>query len=96
MSLVPDVTAYVPAAPKRSQMLREQAKRCRRLARATTDAAVPKKLTEFLRVAAASLRDLALRAPDIANELRRFADDLEQEAQRAARDERPRNNNAAD
>ena len=52
--------------------------------------------TEFLSEAAASLRDLALRAPDIANELRRFADDLEQGVQRAARDERPRNNNAAD
>jgi len=57
---------------------------------------MPKNLSEFLREAAASLRDFALRAPDVANELRRFADDLEQEAQRAARDERPRNNNAAD
>jgi len=36
----------------------------------------------FLRDAAASLRDLALRAPDIANELRRFADDLDAEAER--------------
>ena len=47
MSLVPDVTAYVPAAPKRSQMLREQAERCRRLARATTDAAVSRRLLEL-------------------------------------------------
>ena len=52
---------------------------------------MPKNPTEFLRDAAASLRDLALRAPDIANDLRRFADELEQEAQRAARDERPWN-----
>jgi len=50
---------------------------------------MPKNLTEFLRDAAASLRDLALRAPDIASELRRFASDLEEEAQRAARDDRP-------
>jgi len=40
---------------------------------------MPKSLTEFLRDAAASLRDLALRAPDIAGELRRFADGLELE-----------------
>ena len=50
---------------------------------------MPNTLSEFLREAAASLRDLALRAPDIANELRRFADNLEQEAQQAARDDRP-------
>ena len=47
MSLVPDVTAYVPAAPKRSQMLRKQAERCRRLARATTDAAVSRQVLEL-------------------------------------------------
>ena len=41
-----------------------------------------KDVTMFLRDAAASLRDLALRAPDIANELRRFADDLDEEAER--------------
>ena len=41
-----------------------------------------KNLTEFLQDKADSLRDLAKRAPDIANELRRFADDLEQEATR--------------
>jgi hypothetical protein len=48
-----------------------------------------KNLSEFLREAADSLRDLALRAPDIAGELRRFADDLEEQAQRATRDDRP-------
>ena len=47
MSFVPDVTAYVPDAPKRSQMLRDQAERCRRLARATTDAAVSRRLLEL-------------------------------------------------
>jgi hypothetical protein len=36
-----------------------------------------KHLGSFLREAAASLRNLALRAPDITNELRRFADELE-------------------
>jgi hypothetical protein len=46
----------------------------------------------FLRDAAASLRDLALRAPDIANELRRFADDLDEEAERG---NRPRKDDAA-
>jgi len=46
---------------------------------------MPKSVTEFLRESAASLRDLALRAPEIANELRRFADELEQEAERATR-----------
>jgi hypothetical protein len=50
---------------------------------------MPKTVSEFFRDAAASLRDLALRAPDIANDLRRFADDLEEEARRAARDDRP-------
>ena len=44
-----------------------------------------KDVTMFLREAAASLRDLALRAPDIANELRRFADDLDEEAERGNR-----------
>jgi len=44
-----------------------------------------KYLSEFLHEAADSLRDLALRAPDIAGELRRFAEDLEQEAERSAR-----------
>jgi hypothetical protein len=47
MSLVPDVTAYVPEAPKKLQMLREQAERCRRLARATTGAAVSRQLLEL-------------------------------------------------
>ena len=56
-----------------------------------------KNLIEFLRDAAASLRDLALRTPDIASELRRFADELEEEAKRAARDNRPWDqHNAAD
>ena len=41
-------------------------------------------LSMFLHGAAASLRDLALRAPEIANELRRFADELEEAAERAA------------
>ena len=41
---------------------------------------MPKNLSVFLREAAESLRELALRAPDIANELRRFADELEEEA----------------
>jgi hypothetical protein len=48
-----------------------------------------KNLIEFLRDAAASLRHLALRTPDIASELRRFADELEEEAKRAERDDRP-------
>ena len=52
-----------------------------------------KDVTMFLRDAAASLRDLALRAPDIANELRRFADDLDEEAERG---NRPRKDDAAD
>jgi len=47
MSFVPDVTAHVPDAPKRSQMLREQAERCRRLAAATTDRAVSRRLLEL-------------------------------------------------
>ena len=51
-------------------------------------------LPTFLRGAAASLRDLALRAPDIANELRRFADDLEQQADQAERG--PQRDDAAD
>ena len=50
----------------------------------------------FLREAAASLRNLALRAPDIANELRRFADDLEQEVDTAERNTRMSRDDAAD
>lgn len=53
-------------------------------------------LPAFFRDAAASLRNLALRAPDIANELRRFADDLEQEAERAERNTRRSRDDAAD
>ena len=54
-----------------------------------------KKLTAFLREAAASLRDLALRTPDIANELRRFAEELD-EAERASREGGPLKDDAAD
>jgi hypothetical protein len=57
---------------------------------------MPKNLIAFFREAAASLRDLALRAPDIANELRRFADDLEQQAEQAQRNRRPQRDDAAD
>jgi hypothetical protein len=39
------------------------------------------------------LRDLASRAPEIANELRRLADDLDEEAKRG---NRPRKDDAAD
>ena len=53
-------------------------------------------LPVFLRDAAASLRNLALRAPDIANELRRFADDLEQEVDTAERNTRMSRDDAAD
>ena len=55
-----------------------------------------KNLPTFLYETAASLRDLALRAPDIANELRRFADDLEREAESVARDLRRGRDDAAD
>jgi len=41
------VIAGVPDNPKRSQFLREQAERCRRLARATTDRAVSRRLLEL-------------------------------------------------
>jgi hypothetical protein len=47
MSFVPDVTGSLPDAPKRSQALREQVERCRRLARATTDQAVSRRLLEL-------------------------------------------------
>jgi hypothetical protein len=47
MSFVPDVTVHVPEAAKRSQSLREQAERCRRLAAATTDRAVSRRLLEL-------------------------------------------------
>jgi len=53
-------------------------------------------MSMFLHGAAASLRDLAVRAPEIANELRRFADELEEAAERAARDTRLGRHNAAD
>jgi ABC-type transporter Mla subunit MlaD len=57
---------------------------------------MPKNLNTFLREAAASLRDLAQCAPDVANELRRFADDLEQQAEQAERNRRPQRDNAAE
>jgi hypothetical protein len=44
-------------------------------------------LSTFLLEAAERLRDLALRAPDIAHELRSFAEDLEQEAVQARRED---------
>src|SRR5689334_5886846 len=43
----PNVHRSMGDASKRSQMLREQAERCRRLARATTDANVSRKLLEL-------------------------------------------------
>lgn len=43
----PDVIVDMPDASKSSQMLREQAERCRRLAKATTDATVSRKLLEL-------------------------------------------------
>ena len=56
---------------------------------------MPKNLSVFLRAAADCLRDLALRAPDIANELRRFAEEVEQDAERAGRSGPPRGEDAA-
>jgi hypothetical protein len=56
---------------------------------------MPKNLSVFLREAADCLRDLALRAPDIANELRRFAEEVEQDAERAGRSGPPRGEDAA-
>ena len=48
---------------------------------------MPKNLSVFLREAADRLRALALRAPDMANELRRLADELEHDAERLGRDD---------
>jgi hypothetical protein len=56
---------------------------------------MPKNLSVFLREAADCLRDLALRAPDIANELRRLAEEVEQDAERAGRSGPPRGEDAA-
>jgi hypothetical protein len=56
---------------------------------------MPKNLSVFLREAANCLRDLALRAPDIANELRRLAEELEQDAERASYRGSPREEDAA-
>ena len=55
---------------------------------------MPENLSVFLHEAADCLRDLALRAPDIANELRSFADNLEQEAIQARRGSLPRERRA--
>src|SRR5436305_1500040 len=43
----PNVSAAMVDASKNSQMLRDQAERCRRLARATTDATVSQRLLEL-------------------------------------------------
>ena len=45
--LWPGVPVDMPDAPKRSRMLHEQAERCRRLAHATTDQAVSRRLLEL-------------------------------------------------
>lgn len=55
-----------------------------------------KNILVWLREAADCLRDLALRSPEIANELRRFAADLEDAAERVERDARPQRGDAAD
>ena len=47
-----------------------------------------KSLKAFLRETADLLRDLAQRTPDIAGDLRRFADDLERDAARTGQAER--------
>ena len=52
-------------------------------------------LSEFLFRAAQEMRRLALRAPDIGNELRRFADDLESEAVELRKRDQGRGEDAA-
>ena len=47
-----------------------------------------KNLSAFLRDAAKCLRDLSLQAPDISNDLRRLAYEVEHEAEQAERDGR--------
>src|SRR5437764_14811137 len=47
IALAPNVSAAMGDASKSSQMLRDQAARCRRLARATTDATVSQRLLEL-------------------------------------------------
>ena len=47
VGIAPNVTAGMGDVSKRSQMLREQAERCRRLARATIDATVAQRLLEL-------------------------------------------------
>ena len=51
-------------------------------------------LSEFLFNAAQDMRSLALRAPDIGNELRRLADDLESEALQLRQQERGKSEDA--
>ena len=46
---------------------------------------MPQNLSVFLLEAAQRLRDLALRAPDISNELRRLADEVEFDAMQIRR-----------
>ena len=56
---------------------------------------MPKGLSVFLREAADCMRDLALRVPEIANELRRLADDLEEAAGSAIGEDRSWEDDAA-
>ena len=56
---------------------------------------MPKSLSVFLREVADCVRDLALRVPEIANELRRLADDLEEAADSATREDRSWEDDAA-
>jgi len=56
---------------------------------------MPKRLSVFLREAADCMRDLALRVPEIANELRRLADDLEEAAGSAIGEDRSWEDDAA-
>jgi hypothetical protein len=55
-----------------------------------------KSLSVWLREAADYVRDLALRAPEIANELRRLADDLEEAADAEEGDGRRQRDDAAE
>jgi hypothetical protein len=51
---------------------------------------MPKNLSVFLLEAAERLRELALRAPDISNELRRLADEVELDAVQLGRKDQSR------
>ena len=53
---------------------------------------MPKNLPMFLLDAAERLRELALRAPDISNELRRLADGMEFDAVQLGREGQSREN----